>query len=121
VTGTWGDGGVGSIILTQTGSSISGTVLVPPTAGVSIGTNSISGSISGNAVAMTWTLVLIARAEEITITTTGSSVFSLMATSNTAMSGQVSTTATAVCSGSQQFCPPPTTTASTSSVSMVKQ
>lgn len=109
------------MILTQTGSSISGTVLVPPTAGVSIGTNSISGSISGNAVAMTWTLVLIATSEGITITTTGRSVFSLVATSNTAMSGQVSTTATAVCSGSQQFCPPPVTTASNSSASLVKE
>jgi hypothetical protein len=54
------------------------------------------------------------------LTTTGA-VFSLVATSNTAMSGQVSTTATAVCSGSQQFCPPPVTTGSNSSVSLVKQ
>jgi hypothetical protein len=124
VTGTWRDAGSGSgaMTLTQTGSSISGTVQVPLSAGARIGRNDVSGSISGNAVTLTWNLVLIITSGGITATTTGTSVYTLVATSSTAMSGSVTGDATTVFVCSDGDCPPPVTAPrSVLSVSVVKQ
>jgi hypothetical protein len=122
VTGTWRDAGSasGALSLTQSGSSISGTVLSPPTGGLTIAANSISGSISGNTVNMTWTFALRSTFEGTTIVATTTSVFSLVAASSTAMSGTVRGTGSVVCTG--EFCPAPVTVPPTNSnVSLVKQ
>lgn len=107
--------------LTQTGTSISGTVeLSAPAGGVTIVTNAITGSIAGNAVTMTWTLAVRTPSGSNTITTTGTALFSLVATSSTAMSGTVASSVTAVCSGSAS-CPAPTTATSNYTVALAKR
>jgi hypothetical protein len=110
----------GIVVLTQTGSSISGTVVVDPIAGVTVVTNSISGSVSGNNVTLTWTYVLRQTREGATLTGTITAVFSLVATTATAMSGSAVVSATSSCTGSGA-CPAPLNDTFNESVSLVKQ
>lgn len=127
VTGSWTEPSrelpgesEGIVLLTQTGSSIAGTVVVDQIAGVTVVTNSISGSVSGNNVTMTWIYVGRQTREGATRTATLSAVFSLVATSSTAMAGPVAVSVTANCTGSEA-CPAPTSETFNESVSLVRQ
>lgn len=110
----------GIVVLTQTGSSISGTVVVPPIAGTTVVTNSISGSVSGNNVTMTWTYAARQTRDGATLTATITAVFSMVATTGTAMSGSAAISVTSTCTGSGA-CPAPVNDTFIESVSLVKQ
>jgi len=120
VTGTWRTAGsTEALVLTQTGTAISGTVTIGSTP-VTIVTNSITGSVAGNNVTFTWTLVGQAPADTATIRSSSVTVFTMVASSSSAMSGSVVATITTSCAGSQ-FCPPDTVTKNPSTASFTKQ
>jgi hypothetical protein len=105
--------------LSQNGSTITGTSILPPVPGASYTTNTITGSISGSAVSLTLTVGIRTAVDTTVILSTSVTRMTLQAT-NTTMSGSYTTTSTATCSGSQ-FCPAPITTNASGSVSATKQ
>ncbi len=130
VTGTWVVAGEpGSMALSQpsgstsiTGSVNTPTPPLPAGTTMTVTANSVSGTIAGSAVALTHTHGAVVRTAAggiiITATGTGTTRYSLQATSST-MTGTAATTTTTTtsCSGSE-FCPPSTTTTSNSSQSV---
>lgn len=117
VTGLWS----GGLSLTQSGSSISGSVVgLPPTPGATVVTNSITGTIVGNSVNLTAVYAVRTTADTATITATATSQYSLQAASSSLMSGTVSGSVVTICVGSQ-YCPPSSTTPiASSSVTLTK-
>lgn len=111
IAGTWGDSTGDYLRLTQIGNAITGTFIVAPSAEVTIVTNTVTGTSTGNTVSLALVLAGRRAASGGTLLTTVTSQFEMVVTGST-MSGTLATTVTGVCSGSQS-CPAPTSESST--------
>jgi pimeloyl-ACP methyl ester carboxylesterase len=95
VTGNWtvsdtGAAGSGTMTLTQSGTSITGTAQMPSMAGANVTTNRVTGSVSGTTVTLAHALTLTIPGASTTCT--GTTNYVLQAT-NTRMTGPSSGTA----------------------------
>lgn len=100
VTGNWtvtdtSSPGSGTMTLSQTGSTVSGTAVMPSMAGGTITTNRVNGSVSGTTVTLTHAFGFRVSEGGATVTCNGTTNYSLQATS-TRMTGSSSGTANCV-------------------------